>query len=436
MAGLIVEPGALKGSVKAPPSKAHTHRALLAASLAEGTSTILNPLASRDTEATLKCIKMYGARVARLKVSPGGGLEGLRVAGATPLETPRNIVDCGGSASTLRFAAPILGNAPGISILTGDRSLRRRPMGYMIEALNRLGVSCHSAAGDGRLPIIVFGGGLKGGCIQVSGDVSSQFISGLLLASPLAEEPVTIRVSPPLESRPYILLTLSYLKRFGVEDFQVLGDMEGFTVSPGQSYKPSRVEVPGDYSSAAYILSAAAVTSSEVIVEGLARDFLQADMAILEILRDMNVTVQQEESSVRVVSDAQEMEGVEVDLRDSPDLAPIVAVLGCYAKGETVIYGVRRLKFKESNRVEAVAGELRKAGASITVEEDKLIVKGCRLRGASYNPHGDHRIAMACTVAALGAEGRSLISNPGCVSKSYPGFYRDLLRIGARINAS
>jgi 3-phosphoshikimate 1-carboxyvinyltransferase len=130
------------------------------------------------------------------------------------------------------------------------------------------------------------------------------------------------------------------------------------------------------------------------------------------------------------------MEGIEVDLRDSPDLAPIVAVLGCYAKGETVIYGVRRLKFKESNRVEAVAGELRKAGASITVEEDRLIVKGCRLRGASYNPHGDHRIAMACTVAALGAEGRSLISNPGCVSKSYPDFYRDLLRIGARINAS
>ncbi|MEM3676830.1 MAG: 3-phosphoshikimate 1-carboxyvinyltransferase [Candidatus Bathyarchaeia archaeon] len=435
MAGLIVEPSILGGAVEAPPSKAHTHRALLAASLAGGASTITNPLICRDTKATMRCIRIYGAEITRLKGS-NGGLEGLRIVGADPLEPPRNVIDCGGSASTLRFAAPILGNTPGIAVLTGDKSLRRRPMSHMIEALNRLGVPCYSAAGDGRPPIIVFGGGLKGGHIQIPGDLSSQFISGLLLASPLAEKPVTIRVSPPLESRPYILLTLSYLKRFGVEGFQVLGDMEGFTVSPGQAYKPGRVEVPGDYSSAAYILSAAAVTSSEVSVEGLARDFLQADMAILEILRDMNVTVHQGESSVKVSSEAQDMEGVEVDLRDSPDLAPIVAVLGCYAKGETVIYGTRRLRFKESDRVKAIASELRRAGASITVGEDRLTVKGSRLRGASYNPHGDHRIAMACTVAALGAEGRSLVSNPGCVSKSYPGFYMDLRRVGAKIYAS
>ncbi|MGC8961251.1 MAG: 3-phosphoshikimate 1-carboxyvinyltransferase, partial [Candidatus Bathyarchaeia archaeon] len=261
MAGLIVEPSILEGAVEAPPSKAHTHRALLAASLSGGVSTIMNPLICRDTEATIRCIRVYGAVVSPLKGS-NGGFEGLRVVGADPLEPPRTVIDCGGSASTLRFAAPILGNAPGIAVLTGDRSLRRRPMGPMIEALNRLGVSCYSAAGDGRPPIIVFGGGLRGGSIQVPGDLSSQFISGLLLASPLAEKPVVIGVSSPLESRPYILLTLSYLKKFGVEEFQVIGDMECFTVSPGQAYKPARVEVPGDYSSAAYILSAAAVTSS------------------------------------------------------------------------------------------------------------------------------------------------------------------------------
>ncbi|MGC8961371.1 MAG: 3-phosphoshikimate 1-carboxyvinyltransferase [Candidatus Bathyarchaeia archaeon] len=170
--------------------------------------------------------------------------------------------------------------------------------------------------------------------------------------------------------------------------------------------------------------------------EGVTRDFLQADMAILEILRDMNVKLHQEEASVRVSSETRDMEGVEVDLRDSPDLAPIVTVLGCYAKGETVIKGTRRLRFKESDRVKAIAAELKKAGASITVEEDRLKVKGSRLKGASYNPHGDHRVAMACTVAALGAEGRSLVSNPGCVSKSYPGFYRDLRKMGARIYAS
>lgn len=434
MAGLIVEPSILEGEIEAPPSKAHTHRALLAASLAEGVSTIMDPLLCRDTEATIRCIKMYGAKVKPVKEA--FGKEGLRVVGVSRLEAPRDVIDCKGSASTMRFAAPILANTPGIAVLTGDRSLRGRPMKPMIEALNRLGVPCYSAAGDGKPPIIVFGGGIKGGSVEMPGDVSSQFISGLLLASPLAEKPMMVEVSSPLESRPYILLTLSYLRRFGVEDFQVVGDMEGFAVSPSQIYKPRKVEIPGDYSSGAYILSAAAVTSSEVTVKGLTRDFLQADMAILDILMDMTVRVDQGESSVKVSSEPQGLEGVEVDLRDSPDLAPIVTVLGCYAKGETVIHGTRRLRFKESDRVRSIAEELKKAGAKIDVERDMLIVKESRLKGAIFNPHGDHRIAMACTVAALGAEGRSLIMNPGCVSKSYPKFFQDLKRVGAKIYAS
>lgn len=434
MAGLMVEPSILEGEVDAPPSKAHTHRALLAASLAEGASTILNPLICRDTEATIHCIKMYGAKVKPIKEDPSR--KSLKVIGVSRLKAPRDVIDCKGSASTMRFTAPILANTQGIAILTGDRSLRRRPMNPMIEALNGLGVLCYSAVGDGRPPIIVFGGGIKGGSVEMPGDVSSQFISGLLLASPLASRPVTVKVSSPLESRPYILLTLSYLKRFDIEDFQVMGDMEAFTVSPDQIYKPKRVEIPGDYSSGAYVLSAAAVTSSEVTVKGLTRDFLQADMAILDILRDMTVRVDQGESSVKVSFVSQGLEGVEVDLRDSPDLAPIVTVLGCYAKGETVIHGTKRLRFKESDRVESIVGELKKAGARISVERNKLIVRESRLKGSIFNPHGDHRIAMACTVAALGAEGKSLIMNPGCVSKSYPGFFQDLKKVGAKIYAS
>lgn len=424
MTDLIVKGGAsLYGCVEAPPSKAHTHRAIIASSLSDGCSEVKNALICDDTLATINACVKLGAKI---EDAADGTF---RVFGSPEPETPDDVINCGGSGSTIRFITPICALASGISILTGDESLRRRPMGPLLDALRQIGVRCYSARMNGYPPIIIFGGGIKGGEAHIRGDISSQFISGLLFAVPMAQRGTNIVLSTPLESKPYVEITLDILKKHSI---LVETDFNIFYIPPGQKYKPCNHIIEGDYSSASFLLAAAAITCSHIRVENLLRNTLQGDRLIIDVLRSMGVHVDVGENFVEVKGSDEHLKTLDVDLRDNPDLVPVCAVLASAATGRSIIRGIRRLRFKESNRVEALLSELSKMGVKMNIAGDAMEIHGGGgLHGAEIYPHGDHRIAMACAVAALRASGETVIRNAECINKSYPNFIRDMNLLGA-----
>ncbi|MCD6530783.1 3-phosphoshikimate 1-carboxyvinyltransferase [Candidatus Bathyarchaeota archaeon] len=417
----------LYGSIQAPPSKSYTHRAVIAASLSEDKSLIKNPLICDDTLATIDSCKSLGA-----EIQVEAGL--IEVSGKDKPSTPEDVIFCRESGSTIRFLTPICALAPGISILTGGRSLRRRPMEPLLKTLRQLGVRCYSARGDGRPPLIVFGGGIRGGKAEIRGDISSQFVSGLLFASPKADSDVELILKSPLKSKPYIDMTIDILQKCSV-NVVFKSDKQAFIVESGQVYTPLNYEVEGDYSSAAFILAAAALVESSVEVTNLRKDSIQGDRKIVDILREMGVRLEVKADRVKVKGCKGSLSGVRFNADDNPDLVPVLMVLGCIAEGETIIEGVKRLRWKESDRVEALTIELGKLGGEVRQVNDEIIVKGSRkLKGADLDCHGDHRVMMALTVAALVSEGETRIHGVECVSKSYPNFIQDITTLGGRIS--
>ena len=415
----------MSGVVEAPSSKAYTHRALIGASLSDGMSRIGRPLVCDDTEATVNAVRAYGAKVEE------GQAEWI-VCGTSNLEMTKDVIDCGESAATMRFVTPITAHSSGVTKLTGGESLRKRPMEPLLVALRQLGVVCYSLDGSGKPPLIVHGGGIKGGTASIPGDISSQFISGLLFASPLANGDIEVELSSTLESRSYVEMTLEVLR-----DHQVIvrssPDMRKFFIPHNQCPAPYSRVIPGDYSSAAFLLAAAAVTTSNVTVANLERRSLQGDRAIVEILTKMGADLKVRDERVELDGTGS-LEALQVDVKDIPDLAPVCAVLGCYANGRTVIRNAKRLRIKESDRIESLLTELNRMSARVTAVDDDIVVEGpCKLHGTAIDSHGDHRIAMACAVAALGADGETEISDAACVSKSYPRFYDDLRSLGGEI---
>jgi len=280
----------------------------------------------------------------------------------------------------------------------------------------------------------VFGGGIKGGKASIRGDVSSQFVSGLLFAAPKAFADTEIMVTNELESKPYVTMTLDILDKHSIK-VEPSPDYSRFFVPCGQVYTPFSHVVEGDYSSAAFLLAAASVTDSRVKVTNLEGESFQGDRIMVDILREMGSQVKVGEDYVEVQGAKQGLEGISIDLRDTPDLVPVCAVLGCLARGETFISGVRRLRFKESDRIASISSELRKMGGEVTESEDGLIIKGVnKLHGTELNSHNDHRIAMACAVAGLRAEGTTIIHEIECVNKSYPNFVKDLRSLGGEVH--
>jgi len=411
--------------IDAPPSKSYTHRAVIAAFLSQGSSAIRGPSGADDCLTTLRAVRAYGARVRE-------GRKELIVEGVGALSTPDDVIDCGGSGSTIRFMTPIASHAPGISVLTGNGSLRRRPMGPLLDSLRELGVTCYSARGDGRPPIIVMGGGLRGGRTSIPGDVSSQYISGLIFAGGRAGEDVSIGVTTPLESKPYVALTLQVARAHG-GSVEASTDLRSITVHPS-AYSSKDHRVPGDYSGAAFLMAAAAICDSELTVRNLQPNSGQGDEGILGVLRSMGAQVQQSDGAVAVRGG--ELRATTVDAADMPDSVPVCAALACYARGRTEVRNAKRLRIKESDRLASTRMELRKMGARIREREDGLIIEGpAKLKGAAIDPHDDHRIAMACAIAALGARGVTRITNAQCVSKSYPNFFNDLKKLGVDVDA-
>jgi len=419
---LVVSESRVSGRVEAPPSKSYTHRAVLVGALSDGTR-VLNPLDSADTQASVRCARALGADVTR----EDGDLRIDGVAGAP--ETPDEVMDCGNSGTTTRLFAGAASVVDGLAVLTGDESLRSRPNGPLLSSLRELGATARSTRGNGRAPLVV-GDSLEGGETTIDGGVSSQFISSLLFAAPLTDDGVTVRIDGTLKSRPYVDITLEVLADMGVAYDET---DEGFRVDGGGTYTADSFRVPGDFSSASYPLAAGAV-AGEAGVANLYPS-AQGDEAILEVLERMGASVNwdRDEGVARVSGEADGLGGVEFSAADNPDLTPTVASLGAAANGETRIVDAEHVRYKETDRLEAMATELGKMGAVVKEERDALYVDGdaSELVGARVDGRGDHRVVMALAVAALVADGETTIETAESVDVSYPGFAEDLRALGA-----
>ena len=416
----------IAGEVCAPSSKAYTQRMLVASALAHGTSKILGPLVSEDTEATLRAVKTLGARIE---------VDGdcWTVEGAQPLRAAQTPIDCGDSGATLRFTIPLAALPSDSSVFLLGKSLERRPIAPLLQTLKQLGVEAYHRRLEGRASIVVEGGGIAGGKATIGGDVSSQYISGLMFACPMALADTEISLTTPLESKIYVKMTQSVLTDHRINIY-ISEDSDYLHIPSEQTYKPSSHRVPGDFSSAAFLFAAAAITSSDVCIQNLEYETVQGDKAILEVLKRMGVNSKICPDQVEIKGNGELLEAVDLDVRDIPDLVPACAVLACYAKGTSKIHDAHRLRYKESDRLLSLYLELKKMGAQIAIDESSLTIEGpCPLHSAVINSHSDHRITMACTIAALGASGETRIQDAECVRKSYPRFFDDLRALGVAV---
>jgi len=433
-----VSRAALAGTARAPPSKSYTHRAVLAAGYGDG-AVVRGPLDSADTRATAGAVEAYGGSVTRRDDEfVVDGVEGRP-------ETPDDVLDCGNSGTTMRLTTATGALVDGLTVLTGDGSLRSRPQGPLLEALENLGASAASTRGNGQAPLVV-GGGTEGGEVAVRGDVSSQYITALLMAGAVTERGVEIELTTGLKSAPYVDITLELLADFGVEAEVLGGDdsavrasgAEGFRVAGGQSYAPADGEyhVPGDFSSMSYLLAAGALAAGDdLIVEG-AHPSAQGDSAVVDVLERMGADVAWDRDAGRIRVGNSSLTGVEVGVADTPDLLPTIAVLGAAADGTTRITDCEHVRLKETDRVAAMATELGRMGVDVEEHEDELVVHGGGLQGATVAGHDDHRIIMALAVAGLVADGGTTIAGADHVDVSFPSFFETLSALGANVERS
>lgn len=409
---VTVRPGLLHGNVAAIPSKSDAHRLLIAAALADKPTHIELPSRSRDIDATAACLRALGAQITD---EPGGVLvTPIKKRGESPL------LDCGESGTTLRLLLPVAAALCKSARLIGRGRLPERPLAELIRCLSAHGVTFD----NDRLPLTL-SGELCSGEYNIPGDVSSQYISGLLLALPLLAGDSSIKLTSPLESAGYVDMTLSALSRFGV---RAQTEPDGFFVPGNQAYcSPGSVRAEGDWSNAAFFLAAGAIGKS-VTCTGLTENSAQPDRAILELLSRFGAQVVWQDDAL-TVSPAP-IVGIDIDVSQSPDLVPILAVLGCAAKGKTRLYNARRLRMKESDRLCAVAAMVRAFGAAAEELPDELVITGGALSGGSVDCCEDHRIAMAAAVASTIAKGETTLTGAQCVQKSYPSFFEDFASLG------
>lgn len=405
----------MEGVVNAPPSKSFTHRAFLIAALAGGSSKIKYPLYSEDTIATVDSCRAFGGDM------EAKGDECLVKGTGGKLETPEDVLDVKNSGTTLRLLSSASSLAPGCTVLTGDSSLRTRPMQDLIESLRKLGVSIHSTRENGRAPIVVKGG-IKGGQTSIMGDVSSQFISSILLTAPYAESPVDLEIEGRFISKPYVDMTLDVMGEFGVDVASTFNPESvrptQFHVEP-QKYRGREYTVEGDYSSASYMIAAAASLNSDLTVKNLKQNSKQGDKLILDIVDEMGCRVNLKENEVNIQGQG-ELKGVDVNLEHTPDLLPTVAALGAIAQGTTRIFGVEHARLKETDRIHACALELSKLGVDVKENQDGLTIKG-GATGGVVESHNDHRMVMALYLIGLKVGGVK-IENASVYDVSFPEF--------------
>lgn len=435
---LPIEPvtGPLDASVRPPGSKSVTNRALVCAALARGVTDVVGALQADDTAAMLDCLRSLGVGVA--STVPGGG-EGtvgpsaavLRVngcAGRPPVDGA--ILDVRLSGTTSRFIAPVAALARGTVVVDGAEPMRRRPMGALLDALSDLGVGVDPLGEPGHLPVRITASGrdVLGGTVAVSGDVSSQFLSGLLLSGPCFDDGLTVQVSTELVSVPYVRLTVEVMEAFGAS-VQVDDDWRSLRVSPGGYRAVPRFEVEPDASAASYWAAAAVIAGGTVRIDGLGRGTAQGDVAFLDVLARMGARVEWSDDHV-VVGAGSALRGIEVDMADISDTAQTLAAVAVFADGPTKVSGIGFIRGKETDRIAAVVSELGRLGIDAQEDSDGFTVRPGSPQPGVVATYDDHRMAMSFALIGLRAPGIR-IADPGCTAKTYPGFWVDLDRVTA-----
>lgn len=426
MADLAIH-GPVRGfeaTLAAPPSKYYTHRAFILGSLAEGESRAIGTAEALDNVSTVRAITALGTKVQRIE-------GGYKIFGG-PYRTPDHVIDVGNSGSTIQFLMGLASTAPGTTVLTGDDSIRSRPLGPYIEALNRWGVECWSTRGNGLPPVVVKHAKELRDSVESTGTIS-QWISGLLLLAPFAGKDVWVRVRGGLNEPTYVATTIHCQKLFGIE-VQPAEDFQSFFIPGGQKYKPAVLEIPGDFALAANGLVLAAHADAHITYTNLDMSSVQAEKGIIPILQQMGADVRIDEDNKAIeIFGGKPLTGIEVDANDTPDIVPVVTLLLALAKGKGRIYNAAQVRLKECDRLTAMT-QLNKMGAKITERPDGLEIEGVdRLHGAHMDSLHDHRVQMTFVLAGCLAEGTTYVSDAEVAAISYPGFLDDMRRVGLKI---
>jgi 3-phosphoshikimate 1-carboxyvinyltransferase len=428
---LAVEPvhGGLDAVVRPPGSKSLTNRALVCAALAHGDTALRGVLYADDTEAMLSCLHELGIGLRLDRAAPAVAVTGS--GGAPPAEGA--LMDARLSGTTSRFVLPVAALGRGTMVLDGAAPLRARPMTDLLDALTSLGAEWEPLGDPGHLPVRLEAGGLAGGTVRVRGDVSSQFLSGLLLSAPCMRDGLVVEVSTQLVSVPYVDMTLAVMSSFGASHRTEVGPdgRRVITVDPGGYRSPGGYDVEPDASAASYFFAAAAICGGTVRVEGLGSGSLQGDVAFVDALEQMGATVERGSDHLSVTGGAA-LRGVDVDFADLSDTAQTLAVVAPFASSPTTISGIGFIRAKETDRIAAVVTELRRCGIDAEELPDGIRVHPGEPRPATVATYDDHRMAMSFALLGLRAPGIS-IADPGCVAKTFPGYWaalEDLRRSG------
>jgi len=424
MSQFRIRPTSLRGKIFIPPSKSHTLRAILFGMMGKGRTYIRHYLQSPDSIAMIEAVRTFGAKV---DVAP----EQLTIEGLNGvLKGAENVIDAGNSGQVLRFIGALAPLSPAYTVITGDHSIRHnRPVKPLLDALGQLKAFAASMRQDGYAPIILKGP-MQPGTAELPGE-DSQPVSGLLIAAAFLKGKSQLIVSNPGE-KPWIDLTLHWLKKLNMKvEHQ---DYAKYTIFGSAAYDGFDIVIPGDFSSAAFPVAAALITNSELTLENIDMEDCQGDKKLIEVLIKMGakIAIDPKQKTLTVQKNSV-LQGMKIDINDFIDAIAILSVIGCFAEGTTEITNASVARKKESDRIHAMATELKKMGADLEEKEDGLIIRKSSLRGTCLESYRDHRIAMSLSVAALAASGESLIQGVECIAKTYPTFARDFQSIGAAI---
>lgn len=423
-----IKPEETGGNIYIPPSKSISHRAIIAASLANGRSRIDHVLLSEDVKATLEAVKLIGAEI-EAEQETEDGLFTLFITGNPEPQTHDALIDCEESGSTLRFLIPIIAIDAENTVLIGKGRLPDRPLQPYFDIFDSQGFEYE--VDDKYLPLIL-NGELEPGEFKLKGDISSQFITGLLFALPLLDGDSRIILTTELESRPYVNLTLKVLSEFGI-NIEEVSDRE-FFIPGDQNYRPTSMIINGDYSQAAFWFVNGLI-NKETILKDLSDKTFQGDFMITSIINDNGGNVIYNSQRNDWTSSPAKFKAFNVNVSDHPDLVPILAIAAGLAEGTSRISGINRLKYKESNRVKSTLAMLDSYGISGYTEDDTLVIEGKDyFTGGTVDSFGDHRIAIAAAIGSGRATGDVIITEAQCVNKSYPNFWEDFHAAGGVFN--
>ena len=406
----------LEGTIAAPPSKSVTQRALVAASLARGVSTLRRPLLGGDGRILVEALRRAGLQIDEQP-------EALTLDGSAGISSgPPLALHLGNAGTAMRFLAARLATGERECVLDGDPRMRERPIEPLLAALRALGARAASLQGNGCPPVAV--GGLRpaGGEAHLDGTLSSQFLSGLLMAGPGFENGVAITVEGALVSRPYVDVTCDVMRHFGVEATR-------FAVAPGSRYRPADITIEGDWSSASYFLAAAAIVPGRVEMQGLRSDSAQGDRRFADLLEEAGCRIERRADGITATGTGT-LQSLDADLGDCPDIAPTAAIVALFARGTTRLRGLAHLRLKESDRIAALCEGIAAIGGDARPEADGLTIRPRPPHGGIVDPRGDHRMAFAFALLGLVVPG-VLVRDPDCVAKSWSSFWSDLEGLGA-----